>query len=326
MNKNLIGKSIVASVVLTFCILSSVGVNAAQFTDTNHWAKNSIDYSVNQGWFSGTSATEFNPDGDMTRGMFVTVLARYAKADTNSISMASNFSDVSLAQYYATPIAWAYSNGIVNGTSQSTFEPEDVITRQEACTIIANFAKNHNISLTEKNNVATYADNNTLASWAYDSVYEMQKYGIFVGNTNNCFQPTEGLKRGEASMIFCRLSGQFLSAYEVVVEKSPGTYKGTFKSTFYCPGSCCNGGWAGTTALGVKPSPGRTIAVDPSVIPLGSYVTLVFSDPKLQQYNGTYRAEDTGGNIKGNRVDVMLPNHAACDAAGNGSVEVYVQN
>lgn len=49
----------------------------------------------------------------------------------------------------------------------------------------------------------------------------------------------------------------------------------------------------------------RAIAVDPNVIPLGSKVRIKFSDPDMQQYNGIYTACDTGGAIRGNRIDLF---------------------
>lgn len=76
---------------------------------------------------------------------------------------------------------------------------------------------------------------------------------------------------------------------------------GEFKLTAYCTCEKCCGKWAdGITATGTQATPGRTIAVDPKVIPLGSTVYI----------NGTeYIAEDIGGAIKGNRIDVLFPTH-----------------
>lgn len=76
---------------------------------------------------------------------------------------------------------------------------------------------------------------------------------------------------------------------------------GRFKLTAYCTCAKCCGQWAdGATATGTRATPGRTIAVDPDVIPLGSKVYI----------NGfEYTAEDTGGAIKGKRIDVLFPTH-----------------
>ena len=77
---------------------------------------------------------------------------------------------------------------------------------------------------------------------------------------------------------------------------------GRFKLTAYCACPKCCGAWAdGVTYTGTKATAGRTIAVDPDVIPLGSVVSI----------NGReYVAEDIGGAIDGNRVDIFFNSHA----------------
>lgn len=76
---------------------------------------------------------------------------------------------------------------------------------------------------------------------------------------------------------------------------------GSFKLTAYCPCPKCCGQWAdGITYTGTTATAGRTIAVDPNIIPLGSTVYI----------NGqAYIAEDIGGAIKENRVDVFFSTH-----------------
>lgn len=83
---------------------------------------------------------------------------------------------------------------------------------------------------------------------------------------------------------------------------------GEFKLTAYCTCEKCCGEWAdGITYSGTKATPGRTIAVDPDVIPLGSTVYI----------NGTeYIAEDIGGAIKENRIDVLFATHQEALAFG----------
>lgn len=334
MSKKLIGITSLLCVLCVSCFLGSTGVNAAEYTDTNHWAKNSIDYVTDKGWFTGTSETNFEPKTGMTRGMFVTVLARVAQADTSSVEL-SSFSDVSSSRYYASAVSWAYLNDIVEGVTEDTFCPEEEVSRDEAAVMLSRFFATSGRTLDVRNNISIYSDDAEIGDWAYDSAYEMQKYGILVGDNYNKFNPAKNFSRAEAAVVFARLDGQFLENFvpvqeeknedETVVTGPTGSYVGKFKSTFYCPGSCCNGSWAGQTAMGVTPTPGRTIAVDPSYIKLGSYVYLEFTDARLMQYNGIYRAEDTGGAIKGYRVDVLLGSHSACNAAGVGSVNIYVQ-
>ena len=88
---------------------------------------------------------------------------------------------------------------------------------------------------------------------------------------------------------------------DVIVEEQISL--GICKVTAYCKENyphICNDGNSSVTATGTVPLAGRTVAVDPSVIPYGSEVII----------NGhTYIAEDCGGAIKGNRVDICFDTH-----------------
>lgn len=99
------------------------------------------------------------------------------------------------------------------------------------------------------------------------------------------------------------------------------TDKDTYESawytlTAYCPCSICCGQWAnGITSTGTVATAGRTIAVDPRVIPYGTEVII----------NGnTYVAEDCGGAIKGNRIDVYFDTHQEALAFGVQYAEVVI--
>lgn len=91
---------------------------------------------------------------------------------------------------------------------------------------------------------------------------------------------------------------------------------GTFKLTAYCPCPKCCGEWAdGLTYTETVATEGRTIAVDPDVIELGSIVTI----------NGQeYVAEDIGGAIQGNRIDVYFSSHAEAIRFGVQYTEVLL--
>lgn len=75
---------------------------------------------------------------------------------------------------------------------------------------------------------------------------------------------------------------------------------GEYKLTAYCPCVKCCGKSDGITATGVKAKSGRTVAVDPNVIPLGSEIII----------DGIcYTAEDVGGAVKGNVIDIFFDTH-----------------
>ena len=95
---------------------------------------------------------------------------------------------------------------------------------------------------------------------------------------------------------------------------------GTFEITAYCTGTCCSSG-TGITASGTVATVGRTIGVDPDLIPLGSTVKIVFRD-------GTehiYKAEDTGSAIQGNIIDLLVSSHSEGIQFGRQTCRVYIE-
>lgn len=105
-------------------------------------------------------------------------------------------------------------------------------------------------------------------------------------------------------------------SYTISTETSGDmVYMGTFKCTTYCPCTICNGGWS-TTATGNPLTPWYTIAVDPRVIPLGSTVYI--------EGLGTFKAHDTGGAIKGHKIDVCVDSHAYAQVQTWYDMNVYI--
>lgn len=98
--------------------------------------------------------------------------------------------------------------------------------------------------------------------------------------------------------------------------KSNNTGKliGTFEATAYTDNVQSQGKWVGQTASGMKPQVG-VIAVDPSIIPLGTKLY-------VEGY-GNCVAGDTGGAIKGNRIDLFKNTQSECTSWGRRSVKVY---
>lgn len=89
----------------------------------------------------------------------------------------------------------------------------------------------------------------------------------------------------------------------------------TVTATAYCPCADCSGGWGNRTSTGKTATAGRTIAVDPSIIPYGTGVIIE---------GVTYIAEDCGGAIKGNRVDIFFNTHEEAMSYGRRVVTAYI--
>lgn len=125
---------------------------------------------------------------------------------------------------------------------------------------------------------------------------------------------------GEPPVIETKLPGEDKPAEGCAV-LDIGEPLGEFKLTAYCPCSRCCGKDDGITSTGTLATEGRTIAVDPRVIPYGSSVTIYFADGTSH----TYTAEDCGGAIKENRIDVFFSSHDVARAFGVQSAMVYVE-
>ena len=91
---------------------------------------------------------------------------------------------------------------------------------------------------------------------------------------------------------------------------------GEFTITHYCACSRCCGKSDGVTATGTQATAGRTIAVDPKVIPLGTEVIID---------GQSYIAEDTGRAIKGNKIDIFCESHEEAINRGRITREVFVK-
>lgn len=122
-------------------------------------------------------------------------------------------------------------------------------------------------------------------------------------------------------LIGCNLAKEIQAAEpeEVIELKSDYAYTdyrslGEFVISHYCDCERCTLDGDGITATGTQATEGRTIAVDPEVIPYG---TMVVID------GHTYIAEDCGGAIKGNRIDIFMDSHEEALQAGVRTVEVF---
>ena len=193
-----------------------VGYQApADFTDiAEHWAKDDIQIVVNRGLISGTEASTFSPDTAMTRGMFVTALGRLAGVDVSSFKQ-SSFTDVKADAYYMGYVEWAVKNGIVKGTTATTFAPDSAITREQMADMMVNYAKATGLNLPKAHAQNTFADAASISSWAADSVKVMQMAGVLAGKNANRFEPQESATRAEAAATLRRFMGLMIDASTV---------------------------------------------------------------------------------------------------------------
>ena len=107
------------------------------FTDVkeSEYYYNAVLWAVEKGITNGTSATTFSPDENCTRAQAVTFLWRAAGKPAPTESK-NPFTDVKESEYYYNAVLWAVEKGITNGTSKTTFAPDDTCTRAQTVTFL----------------------------------------------------------------------------------------------------------------------------------------------------------------------------------------------
>lgn len=222
----------ITAFILIVCSVLSFGASATAvgypcFTDVKKgsWYEMEVYLALENNLMNGVGNDLFKPNGTMTRGMAVTVLYRYAGCpDANKTD---KFGDVKRDTYYAYPIGWAEANGIVEGTSDTTFSPNEPVTRQDMACMLYRYMKSQNISLSiyMKENDSNYSgkdftldgileyfklwveDFEDVSGYAYEAMAVLRSHSIFIGDKNNCLNPKNNITRAEAATIFNRFAG-----------------------------------------------------------------------------------------------------------------------
>lgn len=167
----------------------------------NHWAEDAINYISGKGLMNGTGGSKFEPDSSLTRAMFVTILYRLEKEPK---AQTAQFVDVENGSWYENAVAWANSNGIVKGISDTEFAPNDNITREQIAVIVYRFAALKGYDLTATYSVS-YTDASSISDYATEAVIWAASKSIMTGNEDGTFAPQNNTTRAEAAAVFMRI-------------------------------------------------------------------------------------------------------------------------
>ncbi len=176
------------------------------------WAEESILKLYYMGVVNGVQVGLYAPERAVTR-------AEFAKLITTALGMVDDeakceFQDVSAEDWSYKYIASAFEKGVVNGTSDTTFEPDSTITREQMAVMCCNAMKAYKETIfdtEEEAAVTEFEDSESIEPYAFYAVSTLNRKGIINGTGNNFFEPKLESTRAEAAVIICRM----LSALDI---------------------------------------------------------------------------------------------------------------
>ena len=171
------------------------------FTDvaTGAWYFGDVYYAFNNALFSGTSASTFEPELTMTRGMLVTVLWRM---EGSPKAAASSFTDAG-GSWYSSAVDWAAANGLVKGYSDKVFAPNDTITREQMAAVLYRYASFKGVDVSAAKDLGGFADSAGVSAYAKDAMSWAVAEGIINGSDGKLL-PAGGATRAQVAAILHR--------------------------------------------------------------------------------------------------------------------------
>lgn len=195
--------------LMALCLLAlnAVPVLAASIADVgpNYWASKEINIVVDNSIMS-LSGNRFNPEGSMTRVEFVNALLKVLSNENLNVNITNKFSDVTTANPNYDNILRSQQLGLVYGYPDGTFQPNRVVLRSEAQSVISHITKDMNA---DKSILNQFKDASAIPAWAKNVYAKTINYGIYV----NCpdsreLRPNDNLSRAEAAVLLARLKAK----------------------------------------------------------------------------------------------------------------------
>ncbi|GGA04150.1 hypothetical protein GCM10008018_57590 [Paenibacillus marchantiophytorum] len=180
-----------------------------EFSDVaNHWAKLPVNNMGSRMVIEGTGNGKFNPDREITRAEFAAILVRGLglKLENGAVP----FSDVKTSDWYSSAVKTAYAYQLINGFEDGTFHPLDLISREQAMTMIAKAMKITGLKAKLPSPAAQavlqpFQDANQAAGWAKDGIVDCLQAGIAAGRNGSEIAPKSYITRAEVAAIVERL-------------------------------------------------------------------------------------------------------------------------
>lgn len=162
------------------------------------WYHDAVDYVVEHGIMTGTSATTFEPNTTLSRAMVAQIL--YNLEGQPTVTGESTFTD-SNTHWAAKAIAWAQKTGVVSGYGNNTFRPNQAVTREELAQMLYNYAEYKQYDLTASGDLIAFPDGNNVQGWAKTAMSWANGNQLINGFEDDTLRPGGDSTRAQAASI-----------------------------------------------------------------------------------------------------------------------------
>lgn len=162
------------------------------------WYHDAVDYVVEHGIMTGTSATTFEPNTTLSRAMVAQIL--YNLEGQPTVTGESTFTD-SNTHWAAKAIAWAQKTGVVSGYGNNTFRPNQAVTREELAQMLYNYAEYKQYDLTASGDLTAFPDVSKVSDWAETAMSWANGNALINGHDDGTLEPGGTTIRAQAASI-----------------------------------------------------------------------------------------------------------------------------
>lgn len=145
---------------------------------------------------NGTAANTFTPNSKITRAELAVMIARALDLQP---AQATTFTDVK-GKWYESAVQANYEVGIITGTTNETFSPNEFVTREQGAVMMARALKyvDENVQLTK---IYPYEDGAKISKYSAEDVFLLRELNIMTGSENNKFNPKDYLTRAQMAKV-----------------------------------------------------------------------------------------------------------------------------
>ena len=194
-------------------VLAMVMTLSLSVTALGAWYDEAVAYVTENGLMDKVSETDFAPNTNADRA--TVVVALYRLAGSPEVTAENPFTDVAADASYYNAVVWAFETGVTTGTSDTTFGPTDLVTRQQFAAFLQRYTKNcgNDVTVAEDFTLDKFSDAASVQSYAVEPVRWACSLGLIQGSGDKLL-PRDNTTRAQLATIVMRYAEMDFEAAE----------------------------------------------------------------------------------------------------------------